>query len=48
VRRRGARVPVVSSITIGPLPPLRAGDVATLGAVVLGPKGDTLNGAEIT
>jgi serine/threonine protein kinase len=48
VRRRGARVPVVSSITIRPLPPLRAGDVATLGAVVLGPKGDTLNGAEIT
>jgi serine/threonine protein kinase len=48
VRRRGARVPVVSSIAIAPLPPLRAGDEATLGAVVLGVKGDTLQGAEIT
>jgi hypothetical protein len=48
VRRRGARVPVVSSIVIAPLPPLRAGDEATLGAVALGAKGDTLPGAEIT
>jgi serine/threonine protein kinase/uncharacterized protein YjdB len=48
VRRRGARVPVVSSIAIAPPPPLRAGDEATLGAVVLGAKGDTLQGAEIT
>jgi serine/threonine protein kinase len=48
VRRRGARVPAVSSIAIAPLPPLRAGDEATLGAVVLGAKGDTLQGAELT
>ena len=48
VRRRGARVPAVSSIAIAPLPPLRAGDEATLAAVVLGAKGDTLQGAEIT
>jgi uncharacterized protein YjdB len=48
VRRRGARVPAVSSIAIAPLPPLRAGDEATLGAVVLGAKGDTLQGAEVT
>ena len=48
VRRRGARVPAVSSIAIAPLPPLRAGDEATLGAVVLGTKGDTLQGAEVT
>ena len=48
VRRRGARVPAVSSIAIAPLPPLRAGDEATLEAVVLGAKGDTLQGAELT
>jgi serine/threonine protein kinase len=48
VRRRGARVPVVSSIVIAPVPPLHAGDEATLGAVALGAKGDTLPGAEIT
>ncbi len=48
VRRRGARVPVVSSIVIAPVLPLRAGDEATLGAVALGAKGDTLPGAEIT
>ncbi len=48
VRRRGARVPAVSSIAIAPLSPLRAGDEATLGAVVLGTKGDTLQGADIT
>jgi serine/threonine protein kinase len=48
VRRRGARVPVVSSIAIAPLSPLRAGDEATLAAVVLGAKGDTLQGADIT
>jgi serine/threonine protein kinase/uncharacterized protein YjdB len=48
VRRRGARVPAVSSIAIEPLPPLRAGDEATLEAVVLGTKGDTLQGAELT
>jgi serine/threonine protein kinase len=48
VRRRGARVPTVSSIAIAPPPPLRAGDEATLGAVALGIKGDTLPSAEIT
>ena len=48
VRRRGARVPAVSSIAIAPLPPLRAGNEATLAAVVLGAKGDTLQGAELT
>jgi hypothetical protein len=48
VRRRGARVPAVSSIAIAPMPPLRAGDEAVLGAVVLGAKGDTLQGAEVT
>ena len=48
VRRRGARVPAVSSIAIAPPPPLRAGDEATLEAVVLGAKGDTLQGAELT
>ncbi|HET9039119.1 MAG TPA: Ig-like domain-containing protein [Gemmatimonadales bacterium] len=48
VRRRGARVPLVSALAITPPRPLRAGDTATLGAVVLGAKGDTLQGAEIT
>ncbi len=48
VRRRGARVPTVASIAIAPPPPLRAGDEATLGAVTVGLKGDTLRGAEIT
>jgi len=48
VHRRGARVPAVSSIAIAPLPPLPAGGEATLEAIVLGAKGDTLRGAEIT
>ncbi|MEP6688690.1 MAG: Ig-like domain-containing protein, partial [Gemmatimonadales bacterium] len=48
VRRRGMRVPAVSSIAIAPLPPLRTGEETTLGAVVVGLKGDTLPGAEIT
>jgi hypothetical protein len=48
VRRRGMRLPAVSSIAIASLPSLRTGDEATLGAVVLGIRGDTLQGAEIT
>jgi Bacterial Ig-like domain (group 2) len=48
VRRPGARVPPVASITIAALHPLRSGDSATLRAVVLGPRGDTLPGAEVT
>jgi serine/threonine protein kinase/uncharacterized protein YjdB len=48
VRRRGARVPAVSSIAIAPLAPLREGNEATLEAVVLGVKGDTLQGTELT
>lgn len=48
VRRPGVRVPVAASVTISALRPLRAGESATLGAVVLGPNGDTLTGAEIT
>jgi uncharacterized protein YjdB len=48
VRRRGLRVPAVASIAIVPPSSLRAGDETTLGAVVLGAAGDTLQGAEIT
>ncbi len=48
VRRPGARVPVVASITISALRPLRVGQSAALGAVVLGPTGDTLSGPEVT
>jgi hypothetical protein len=48
VRRPGARVPVVASIAISAFRPLRTGDSATLGALVLGPRGDTLTGADVT
>ena len=48
VRRRGMRVPAVSSIAIAPPASLQTGEEMTLGAVVLGMKGDTLPAAEIT
>jgi uncharacterized protein YjdB len=48
VRRRGMRVPAVSSIAIAPPASLRTGEEATLAAVVLGMTGDTLPAAEIT
>jgi uncharacterized protein YjdB len=48
VRRPGARVPVVGSIAIAPLSPLRAGDSIGLRALVRGINGDSLSGADVT
>ncbi|MDQ3136787.1 MAG: Ig-like domain-containing protein, partial [Gemmatimonadota bacterium] len=48
VRRAGARAPVAGSIAIAALQPLPTGNSALLAAVVLGPAGDTLAGAEVT
>jgi len=48
VRRRGARIPVAGSVTLMPQSPVRAGDSTTLGALVLGARGDTLPAAELT
>jgi hypothetical protein len=48
VRRAGARAPVVGSILIATPPTLRAGDSVALRAVVRGPRGDSLPGAEVS
>jgi serine/threonine protein kinase len=47
VRRRGSASPVVASVAVAPHGTLRAGETTTLTAVVIGPKGDTLAGAEV-
>jgi uncharacterized protein YjdB len=48
VRRAGARVPPVGSILIATPPTLRTGDSVALRAIVRGPQGDSLPGAEVT
>jgi hypothetical protein len=48
VRRAGARVPTVGSILIATPPTLRTGDSVALRAIVRGPQGDSLPGAEVT
>jgi uncharacterized protein YjdB len=48
VRRRGARIPVAASVTLGTSSPVHAGDSTTLRALVLGARGDTLPAAELT
>ena len=48
VRASGALLPAAASIAISPRRPLRVGDTAPLEAVVVGSKGDTLAGAEVT
>jgi eukaryotic-like serine/threonine-protein kinase len=47
VRPPGEEAPSAASIGIAPRPPLQVGDSALLDAVITGPKGDTLAGAEI-
>jgi uncharacterized protein YjdB len=47
VRRRGTRIPVAASVTLGAPSPVHAGDSTTLRALVLGARGDTLP-AELT